>query len=147
MQPPQRTARFRRQHAELATLVGEVLAHLKDLPAVGRDPMPVRRALAVLAGKLKVHAAMEDEALYPSLLAHKDERLRDIAKSFRARFGEVYEAFFAFLDHWSTEAIAADPAAFAEATGGAMKALATRVQLENEVLYAEVDAAEAREGG
>lgn len=141
------TSRFRRQHAELATLAAEVLAELGDPVALARDSRAVRRSLAVLAGKLKVHAAMEDEALYPRLLTHAEPALRELARRFREEFGDVYSAFLAFLAQWDSREIEARAAEFAEATRAAMSTLGTRVRLENEELYDAVDEAERRAPG
>lgn len=112
-----------------------------DPAAITSDPHVVRRSLAVLAGKLKVHAAMEDEALYPSLLSHADPNVQRVARDFRAQFGGVYEIFLAYVARWTPEAIAANAAEFVKETRGAMTALGERIVHENDELYAMVDAA------
>lgn len=140
------TARFRRQHAELASLAAALLSDLAD-PELAGDSRAVRRSLAVLAGKLKVHAAMEDQALYPRLYAHADPTIRDLARRFRAEFGGVYASFLGFLAEWDAPAIEGRPAEFRTAARAAMAALGTRVRLENDELYDAVDAAEQLAGG
>jgi hypothetical protein len=137
------TSRFRRQHADLARLAAQVVAEL-DPVAMATDSRPVRVSLAVLVGKLRIHAAMEDEALYPRLYAHAEPSLRALGLQFRAEFGEVYASFLAFLEAWNAAAIEAHPSAFAVAARAALSALGTRVRLENEVLYEALDEAEGR---
>ncbi len=137
------TAGFRRQHADLAGLAAAVLSVLDD-PKLAGDSRAVRRSLAVLAGKLKVHAAMEDQALYPRLYGHADPAIRDLARRFRAEFGGVYASFLAFLAEWDAPAIEGRPSEFRTAARAAMSALGTRVRLENDELYDAVDEAEQR---
>jgi hypothetical protein len=136
------TDRFRRQHQELATLAADVLAHLEPPTRLANDPRAARRSLAVLAGKLRIHAAMEDEALYPRIAVHPNESLRSLAKRFHTEFGDVYKGFLAFVDTWTTEAIQERPDEFAAGVRAAMKALAVRVKAENEQFYSAIDAAE-----
>jgi hypothetical protein len=136
------TERFRRQHQELAALAADVLSHIEHEDRLSLDPRPARRSLAVLAGKLRIHAAMEDEALYPRIAVHPNESLRTLARRFHTEFGDVYRGFLSFVDMWNTEAIQERPDEFAAGVRSAMTALAARVRLENEQFYAAIDAAE-----
>jgi hypothetical protein len=88
---------------------------------------------------------MEDEALYPRLLAHSNDELRAVAKRIHDSFGGIYGAFSAYSEEWPPSKIEASPRAFAQATREVMRALASRIQLENDELYALVDRVEATE--
>lgn len=139
---PSPTDRFRRQHAELGQLANRLIAQLADKHELEQDAGAIRRSLATLAGKLKVHAAMEDEALYPRLLVHSNLQLRDLSVRIRQEFGDVYGSFVQYLDTWTVDAIQARPDEFIETTKRVMKALGTRMKVENETLYAMVDRVE-----
>ena len=78
-----RTARFRRQHDEIMAIVQEISSHLTN--DLKKDARQVPQLLSTLAGKLTVHLAMEDNALYPSLL--KDDQLRPLAEEFMGKWG------------------------------------------------------------
>jgi hypothetical protein len=131
------TETFRRQHDELARLVGVLLE------LVARTPMPaaeVQRVLSRLAGVLRVHVAMEDEALYPRLLDHADPEVRTLARGFLDRFGSAYRDFLDFRARWAkVEQIAAAPAELAREVRTVAGALRERVGEENAVLYERVD--------
>lgn len=132
------TDSFRRQHAELAELAKELSA------ALGGASWSLRKdealhVVARLAGKLRVHAAMEDEAFYPRLNAHADPEVRAMAARFRKQFGGVYDAFFVFREKWTSEAVSRTPDAFVDEARGVIRALAERVVHENDELYARVD--------
>lgn len=133
------TDTFRRQHAELGQLAQELSLALGGASGVLREGDALR-AVARLAGKLRVHAAMEDEALYPRLLAHPDPEVRAMAARFRQLFGGAYDAFFAFRDAWTHEAVARAPADFVREARALVSALGERIVHENDELYARVDA-------
>ena len=135
----QPTERFRRQHAELSALALELVTQAHDTVAVTENATGIRRGLATFAGKLKIHAAMEDEALYPTLLQHANEDLRETARKLHESFGGVYRGFSEYLARWEADAIASKPDLFRRETRAAMTALGERMKLETEVLYDKVD--------
>ena len=135
----QRSSRFRVQHKELARLGAAVFEAFRE-PGFARDVLPALRALARFTGKLKVHAAMEDEALYPWLERHENRELRDIAEVMRVSVGPIYREFFAFEAAWTPDAARADPQGFAAATGGLLLLLNERMDRENREMYDVLDA-------
>jgi hypothetical protein len=137
------TARFRRQHEELLALAKELGGEL-DTRTLARDPSQARKLLAAFTGKLRVHAAMEDDALYPRLLASGDPDVVAKARALRMEVGELYESFFAFVSKWSSsEAIQADPEGFGRDTIHELYRLGRRMKRENQELYPLVDAHES----
>lgn len=137
------TENFRRQHEELAAMGSEILQRLM----VSADEIAVhagelRRAMARFAGKLTVHASMENEALYPRLLAHRDEAVREKAGALFREVKTLYGSFSLYSKRWPTTAsIEADPAAFARDTKKVLMTLWMRMQRENDELYPLVDRA------
>ena len=132
------TSNFRRQHEELVALAVELLQVIET--ERGADTVPrVQSILNRLAGKLKVHKAMEEEALYPDLLSHEKPSVRELAAGFQKQFGTVYSAFVAFREQWGTERVRDDYAKFVPATRDLVAALAERIEQEDGELYAMVD--------
>ena len=108
---------------------------------VAADPSEARSLLARFRGRLSVHAAMENDALYPSLAGHADPAVRERAKRLFDEVGPVYAAVNDHATRWATaEAIQADPAQFVRETLEMLKALGRRMTRENEQLYPLVDA-------
>lgn len=133
------TARFARQHDVLAELAKSLLRML-DADALHLDPTPARRTLAVFSGRLRVHAVMEQEALYPRLLASSDPSVAAKAQELLDDVGDIYRAFFAHMSRWSSAAsIQADFAAFKRDTKALLHRLHTRMKRENDELYPLVD--------
>ena len=95
------------------------------------------------AGKLSVHASMENDALYPRLLEHHDPTIRASARVLMDEVGALYEAFGEYARKWPTVvSIEADPRAFARDTREVLRVLAFRMMRENDELYPLVDAIE-----
>lgn len=136
------TAGFRRQHEELEAAAFELLQGLvPDAPPL--DAAEMRRKLARFTGKLKLHAAMEEEALYPRLLHHADQALREKAQQLLDDVGPLYGAYFAFSGRWmQAAAIEEDPAVFRGDLFRVLKLLGKRLRRENAELYPLVDSLE-----
>ncbi|MEW5850587.1 MAG: hemerythrin domain-containing protein [Myxococcota bacterium] len=133
------TARFRRQHAELFELAQELLA-IRDPEAVRADATNVRLRMARFLGKLRVHAAMENDAMYPRLLKDPDPRIQETARRLFTDVGPIYDEVFAYADRWPTAAaVAADPTTFVQETKKVLRRLGERVTLETMELYPLVD--------
>ncbi len=129
------TLRFVHQHEQL-TLLGKELLRALDTRTLVADPSPVRRLLAEFSGRLRVHAAMEQEALYPRLLASSDARVSRKAQELLDEVGDLYNAFFSHLRRWPDAAsIQADPEGFCRDTMQLLHRLRLRMKRENDELY------------
>ncbi len=129
------TARFRRQHEELLGLASAIHA-LLDPAKLAEDASEVRKLVAKFRGLLVVHARMENEALYPRLMAHPDEAVREKVGAIFRDVGPIYEAVDGYAERWpNAESIQKDAAGFIRDTKGVMRTLGGRVTRENEELY------------
>jgi hypothetical protein len=141
------TARFQRQHDELMLLAKQIFKKL-DTRTLIEDAGAVRYALATFTGKLRVHAAMEQEALYPRLVASPDASVADKARELETEIGILYDQYFAFVKRWTPQrAIEDDPEGFCRETMMELHRLGQRMNRENKELYPLVDALEATTSG
>ena len=135
------TARFARQHDELGRLAKALLAEL-DTRTLAVDASRARRSLATFSGQLRVHAVMEQEALYPRLLAASEPHIVAKAQALLEDVGTVYDAFFDYLKAYPDAAsIQADPAEFSRRTMQTLYRLRLRMKREDEELYPLVEEA------
>ena len=133
------TDKYRAQHRELEAVVGQ-LVPLLDPAALAGNATAARSLLSQLAGKLNVHLAMEDSALYPTLLKHPRPEVQAKAKAFMVEMGGIKKAFVDYLARWpSGPAIQAKPAEFITETESLAGALAKRIHSEDHDLYVMVD--------
>jgi hypothetical protein len=127
------TANFRRQHEELQTMGMELYGKL-DPAAL--DPVEMRRSLSRFAGKLTMHARMENDALYPRILHHHDAIVAAQGRALYEDVKGIYTAFETFMHRWiAPGAIERDRVAFARECRKVLRLLATRMMRENEELY------------
>lgn len=105
--------------------------------AVAADADPVDLAVGVrrLDSVLAPHLALEDQEIYPLLLASRDAGQGIMAAEAIAAYAHVAETWRDFTAHWNAAAIAADRAGFGEALEAFLNALGGRVKTENEILY------------
>lgn len=119
------------------------LSKLLDARALPDQASEARRLLSRLSGILRVHLAMEDQALYPRLAQHADEKLRTLASRYAEEMGSIQADFTDYLSRWpSRGAIAKDPEGFMKETRAVFTALRERIDREDEELYPLVDAAD-----
>ena len=126
------TDNFKRQHQELLDLVGELATRVKVNPG---DAKGLRTMLSALSGKLTVHLAMEDKALYPRLMQADVDNSRGLARTFQQEMGGLADTFAQYNQKWQAGTIAADPGGFARATQELASALGKRIARENAELY------------
>jgi hemerythrin-like domain-containing protein len=129
------TDRFVVQHEDLLKIAGQMAA-LFNAGDLEKDASTMRSLLSMLAGKLKIHLALEDEHLYPKLLQHSDAQVRETAKFFVHEMGGIADAFTQYMEKWPTpSSIQANPQSFIDDTSGIFKVLGERIEKENSKLY------------
>jgi hemerythrin-like domain-containing protein len=134
-----RTENFRRQHREIHEVVREIEA-LLDPDKLRVDVEHCRLLLSELVGKLSVHLAMEDNALYPRLTNHKDKQVSELAKQYMNEMGGIKKVFTEYAQRWRSPAgIEGSTQQFIDETRGIFKALAERIAKEDNHLYPLVD--------
>ena len=130
---------FRTQHDELLGIAGDISKGL-NADSLGKDASNVRNLLSDLAGKLTLHLALEDKNLYPTLVSHNDPEISTTTKKFIDEMGGLASVFMSYNDKWSTpDTIQKSPQDFISETGGVFKALADRIDRENNELYVLMD--------
>lgn len=130
-----RSDSFRRQHAELAALAVDIKSRL-SLEEIERDARGIRLSLARFGGKLRVHARMENEALYPDLMTHADEGVRQQASRLLDEVGTLYAMFDRLEQRWpSADEIGAEPRDFIFDVLACFESLGRRMSVENKTLY------------
>lgn len=137
-----RSDSFRRQHAELAALAVGIKDRL-SVEEIERDARNIRTALARFGGKLRVHARMENEALYPDLMMHADERVRTQASRLLDEVGTLYAMFDRLEQRWpGADEMVKQPREFILDVLSCFDQLGRRMSVENKTLYPLADAAE-----
>lgn len=130
---------YRKQHREILE-VGAKLGTLLNEAALKADAAPARQALSQLAGKVKVHLAMEDKSLYPQLAASKKPQTASTATKFKQSMGGLVDVFLAFDKKYALpKDIATHSGDFIKEAKVVMGALGDRIKKEESELYELLD--------
>lgn len=135
----QRSETLRLAHRELLQLIETMKPQL--IPsALQRDANQARAMLSMLAGKLTVHLAMEDHALYPRLLTHSNPEVRKLTEQLKQEMGGILAVFKDYLGRWPTaENIQADSSSFVNETRQIFAALEARIAKEDAQMFPKLD--------
>ena len=126
---------LRKAHKELLEIAGQISAML-FVDTVSEKSEEISRLLSSLLGKLNFHLMMEDKHLYPDFFKHSDKKVRNIAMDFSDEMGGIAQHLRQYRDTWSNaSAIKDNPKEFISETRGVFKALAKRIDKEDNELY------------
>lgn len=129
------TQKFRDQHDDLLERAGEISKKLNE-EALSKDASQIRDLLSGLLGKLKIHLAVEDKALYPQLKNCGNHEVAAISIQYQEEMGGIAEFVSNYSKHWpSAYAISENAKGFIDETNQLISALSTRIQKENDYLY------------
>jgi hypothetical protein len=125
---------LRRQHGDLLVRATG-LRGLGDMVKTREDAAEARAAIHGIDKVLVDHLTIEDDHLYPALLASRDREVAALGADCAEEMGGILGAWIAYRDQWTAENILADPGRFRVATAGVIGALALRIERENVELY------------
>ena len=131
---------FRQEHAVLLRSASR-LAGLAATPQTRADAISVRNLISGMDALLVDHLSKEDNELYPLMMSSDDCSLRTMACEAFADMGLLHGAWLAYRNWWTVDRILTDASTFSAATAALVEALATRISMENEMLYPAADAA------
>jgi hypothetical protein len=130
---------YRKQHREILE-VGAKLGAMLNEAGLQADAAPARQTLSQLAGKVKVHLAMEDKSVYPQLAASKKPQTATTATKFKQSMGGLVDVFLAFDKKYAMpKDISSHPADFIKEAKVVMGALGERIKKEEAELYMLLD--------
>lgn len=92
--------RFKRQHHDILAHI----AALRDLAHAGvaRNAEDIARRIVAMSSLIKLHLAVEDQALYPALQRSRDRRLADMGRQYQQEMASIAAAYGAFAARWNT---------------------------------------------
>ncbi|MFZ2958599.1 MAG: hemerythrin domain-containing protein [Candidatus Ozemobacteraceae bacterium] len=126
---------YQEQHHEILALMTEALERLHGVME-RNDSIEMLRKLSILAEKIRLHLAQEDQLLYPALFRHPNSEVRETAQRYLTSMGNLNETFQEYLHRWNVpEKICQEPQDFIQKTKVVFDALAKRILSEEANLY------------
>lgn len=134
------TSVFRDEHAVLLRSASRLAGLAATLQNRG-DAVSARALIEGMNTGLIDHLTKEDTQLYPEMMASQDQELQMMAREAFEDMGLLHGAWVAYRNQWTVDRILGETSTFIAATGALVEALATRIAMENDVLYPAVESA------
>jgi len=133
------TDNLRLQHRELCELIPDISSRLDSLDTED-DANWISGLLLGLKEKIGFHLIREDQAFYPALLRHPDERITSLARQYVEEMGSLSKEFTSFMSRWPNAiAIQEKSVEFVPAARELFAALVRRIDREDNELYPLLD--------
>lgn len=131
--------RYQHDHRQIIADI-HALRTLAQAGVVGNTAQ-ISKQITDMASHIKMHLAVEDRVLYPTLARLDDPVIGALAARFQAEMASLAEAFGEFVRQWRVpERIDADPEGFRRGANSVLKALYERLQKEDTEFFPAVAA-------
>lgn len=134
--------KFKHQHTDILRSI----AALRDLTHAGveHNATEIARRIVAMSSTIKLHLAVEDQALYPALQSGDDEQLARMGRQYQSEMGPIASAYDAFARRWNTEAsLRADVQGFRADANRVLRQVYERMQREDREFYPRIEAQES----
>lgn len=136
-----RIDKFKHQHVDILQRV----AALRELTRAGvaANAQAIAEGIIGMSAVIKLHLAVEDQALYPALQRSGDAALARMGRQYQDEMGPLAQAYEAFARRWNTaQRLQGDPEGFRADANDVLRRLHERMQRENREFYPRIEAAE-----
>jgi hypothetical protein len=133
--------KFKEQHVEI--LAG--IDRLRKLAHAGAETnaAAIASGVVALSSTVRLHLAIEDRVLYPTIEASADPALTRMSRIYQGEMQGIAASFMAFVSRWNTpQHVQADPAGFREEANVILKHVFERMQRENREFYPAIERVE-----
>lgn len=129
------TDRYRQHHSELDALFNKVVQQLHN-PVGDKWAHDTTRLLSEFTARLSTHLSVEDNTLYPNLLASGHADLMRMATHYKAEMGNLYGSYMNFWKRWRSAAqLQKDTGDFLKEARAIFSTLRARIEREDRELY------------
>lgn len=90
------------QHKSIREEINWIKSKL-TLEKVTENAMEIALHMNQLSGKLKIHLLNEDKFLYPSLIASKEDEIKQMAIEYQNEMGDLQEQFKVFKEKYNVK--------------------------------------------
>ena len=131
--------KFKDQHADI---LGRV-AGLRTLTQAGvaANAPAIADGIVRMSALIKLHLAVEDQALYPSLQRSDDSELVQLGRKYQDEMAPLAKAYDVFARRWNTaQHLRDDVEGFRADANHVLRQLHARIQRENQEFYPRIEA-------
>jgi len=130
--------KYKNQHSEIMQCIAELRNFAKA--GINRNAAEIARTIVSMSSTIKLHLAVEDQALYPALQSGSNTALAKMGRKFQDEMGAIASAYVGFAGRWNSAAkLTQDPEGFRSDANSVLKILHERIQAENMVFYPAIE--------
>ncbi|MCZ2407637.1 MAG: hemerythrin domain-containing protein [Burkholderiales bacterium] len=131
--------KFKHQHV---SILGSIAA-LRSLAHAGvaHNAAEIARLIVAMSSTIKLHLAVEDQALYPALQRGNNPDLARMGQEYQRDMGPIAQAYEAFARRWNlAESLRRDEQGFRDDANRVLRLVHERMQRENHEFYPRIEA-------
>jgi len=131
--------KFKHQHA---SILGSIDA-LRRLARAGvaQHAGDIAEHIVAMSSTIKLHLAVEDQALYPALQRERDAELARMGQRYQQEMGAIAKAYEGFSRRWNqANKLQADAEGFRRDANQVLRMVYERMQRENHDFYPRIEA-------
>lgn len=127
----------KKHHDEIRVALRELQEDVYSEEEVLKNHLWIALKIGTISGIIQTHLQYEDEYLYPFLMEHDDEEVREIAELYMREMSHVKKHFDSFKQKYiaDAKAIKNNPGIFIEDTNRIIEEILERIQLEETRLF------------
>ena len=132
--------RFKHEHRDI---LGQI-ATLRQLAHSGveHNATAIAQGIVAMSSTIKLHLAVEDQALYPALQRGDNPELARMGQQYQTDMGPIAQAYEAFARRWNrADSVLHDEQAFRDDANRVLRMVHERMQRENRDFYPRIEAA------
>lgn len=132
--------KFKHQHADIMSNIS-ALRRLAQA-GVAQNADDIARLIVSMSSTIKLHLAVEDQALYPALQRGDNPELARMGQQYKTDMGPIAQAYEAFARRWNrADSVLHDEQAFRDDANRVLRMVHERMQSENRDFYPRIEAA------
>lgn len=134
--------KFKHQHVDILRRI----AALRGLTHAGvaHNAAAIAEDIIAMSAVIKLHLAVEDQALYPALQRGGSDELARMGRRYQDEMGPIAAAYDAFARRWNTaQCLGADEAGFRADANDVLRRVYARMQREDREFYPCIEARQA----
>ena len=131
--------KFKHQHVSILGSIAALrrLAHA----GVAHNATEIARLVVTMSSTIKLHLAVEDQALYPALQRGSNAELARMGQQYQRDMGPIAQAYEAFARRWNRpESVLRDEQGFRDDANQVLRMVHERMQRENHDFYPRIEA-------
>lgn len=131
--------KLKHQHTDILRRVASLRALTHA--GVADNAEAIAQGMIAMSAIVKLHLAVEDQALYPALQRGGDAELARLGRHYQSEMAPLAQAYDAFVRRWNTAArLRSDAEGFREDANAVLRQLHARMQRENLEFYPRIEA-------